>query len=236
MTWLWNKYADLPKALTDEYGSIQEHFNEFKKQQNGKVCPFCGITALKPISDRNRRNAYDHYIPKAKYPFVSINFKNLFPICHECNSDEKDDFDTPYNAGIRQRILYPFDTTYSFDNITIIINPTEEFDNATLGTLLSAIDWHIEFNLVNGSLDIFESWDNIFEIKTRYKEYIMDFEGTWFSDFIIIKYNDNVVSGLKSFNAYKDELINDSKNNMLKEDKAIFKIYLFQLYFFHSKY
>ncbi|KAA2215623.1 HNH endonuclease family protein [Chryseobacterium sediminis] len=89
LTWLWDDYDSLPKALKDEYKDVQDHFNEFKKVQIGKVCPFCGISSLKPRTDRKRRNAYDHYIPKAMYPFVSINFKNLFPACHECNSDEK---------------------------------------------------------------------------------------------------------------------------------------------------
>lgn len=231
LTWLWDDYSSLPQALRDEYGSIQDHFNEFKKQQIGKVCPFCGITALKPVTDRNRRNAYDHYVPKATYPFVSINFKNLFPLCTDCNSDEKKSYDTPYRNGIRQRVLFPYDTTYSFDNITIYINPEEAFDNVTLSTLLSDIDWNIEFNLFEGSIDIFETWNDIFKIKKRYKETIAEFEDIWFTDFVVKKYNDNVVSGLKSFNNYKDELINDSKSLMIKDPLAILKYIYFNFIF-----
>ncbi|MDM1547200.1 hypothetical protein HX096_04930 [Empedobacter falsenii] len=201
------------------------------KQQSGKVCPFCGIAALKPITDRNRRNAYDHYIPKAQYPFVSINFNNLFPLCTDCNSDEKKSYDTPCKNGIRQRILYPYDTTYSFENITIYINTEEDFDNITLGTLLSDIDWNIEFNVLDGNIDVFEVWNDIFKIKTRYKETITEFEDTWFTDFVIKKYNENVIGGFKTFSDYKDELINDSEHLMIKDPLAILKYIYFNFIF-----
>jgi len=54
LTWLWDNYDDLPQALKDEYNDVQDHFNEFKKAQKGKVCPFCGISSLKPPTDRKR--------------------------------------------------------------------------------------------------------------------------------------------------------------------------------------
>lgn len=231
LTWLWDDYDKLPKALRDEYKDVQDHFNEFKKVQKGKVCPFCGISSLKPKTTRKRRNAYDHYIPKAKYPFVSINFKNLFPACHECNSDEKKEHDTPLKNGTRHKVLFPFDTTYTIDDITIHINPKERFDQASLSTLLSDIDWDIEFTLHRGTIDIYEAWDDIFQIKTRYKEYILDFEDTWFSDFILKKFNEKVVTKTSSFEDYKNELISDSKALMIKDDKAILRYIYFTFIF-----
>ncbi|WP_294262899.1 hypothetical protein [uncultured Chryseobacterium sp.] len=231
LTWLWDDYDSLPKALRDEYKDVQDHFNEFKKVQKGKVCPFCGVSSLKPKTDRKRRNAYDHYIPKAKYPFVSINFKNLFPACYECNSDEKKEYDTPLKNGTRQKILFPFDTTYTIEDITIRINPKEKFDQVTLSTLLSDIDWEIDFTLHKGTIDIYDAWDDIFKIKTRYKEYILDFEDMWFSDFVLKKYNEKVVTNISSFDDYKNELINDSKGLMIKDDKAILRYIYFTFIF-----
>jgi len=231
LTWLWDKYESLPKALRDEYKDVQDHFNEFKKVQKGKVCPFCGISSLKPKSTRKRRNAYDHYIPKAKYPFVSINFNNLFPACHECNSDEKKEYDTPLKNGIRQKVLFPFDATYSVNDITIHINPKEKFDKTTLSTLLNDVDWEIDFTLNKGTIDIYDAWDDIFRIKTRYKEYILDFEDTWFSDFVLKKYNEKVITNVSSFDDFKNELINDSKNLMIKDDKAILRYIYFTFIF-----
>jgi len=231
LTWLWDSYDSLPQALRNEYKDVQDHFNEFKKAQRGKVCPFCGINGLKPPTDRKRRNAYDHYIPKAMYPFVSINFKNLFPACHECNSDEKKEYDTPLKNGTRHKIIFPFDNTYTIDDIFIHISPKERFDQATLSTLLSNIDWEIDFTLNNGTIDMYDAWDDIFQIKTRYKEYILDFEDTWFSDFVLKKFNEKVVTNISSFEDYKNKLINDSKDFMIKDDKAILRYIYFSFIF-----
>lgn len=231
LTWLWDDYDSLPKSLRDEYKDVQDHFNEFKKVQKGKVCPFCGVSSLKPKTDRKRRNAYDHYIPKAKYPFVSINFKNLFPACHECNSDEKKEYDTPLKNSIRQRVIFPFDNAYTIDELTISIAPEEKFNAVNLGTLLSDIDWNISFTLATGSIDVYDVWDDIFKIKTRYKEYILEFEDTWFSDFVLNKYNEKVVSNILSFEDYKGELLKDSKALMIKDPLAILKYIYFSFIF-----
>ncbi|RRA98629.1 HNH endonuclease [Larkinella rosea] len=231
LTWLWEGYDKLPQALRDEYGDLQDHFSAFKKQQKGKVCPFCGIQGLKPPTDRKRRNAYDHYIPKATYPFVSINFKNLFPACHECNSDEKSSYDTPYRNGVRQKILFPFDTTYTIDNLTIYIDPKEVFDAASLSTLLSSINWDIAFSIEAGTMDIYDAWDDIFKIKTRYKEYIIDYEDTWVRDFVLGKYREDVMEDGLTFDRYKFKLINGSKKSMFDDDKAILRLIYFNFVF-----
>lgn len=231
LTWLWDDYNSLPKALTDEYKSVQDHFNAFKKVQIGKVCPFCGISGLKPKTTRNRRNAYDHYIPKATYPFVSINFNNLFPACHECNSDEKGQYDTPNRNGVRQAIIFPFDSTYRFEELTICIDPEENFNNVNLGTLLSDINWNISFTINNGTIDKYSTWDDIFQIKTRYKEYILDYEDTWFTDFVLKKFKKKVIKKGKSFEKYENKLIKDSKDLMIKDPLAILKFIYFSFIF-----
>lgn len=231
LTWLWEKYDDLPQALRHEYKDLQDHFNEFKKGQKGKVCPFCGLHSLKPITGRKSRNAYDHYIPKAMYPFISINFKNLFPACHECNSDEKKEYDTPFNNHIRQKIIFPFDETYTIDAISINIDTEEEFNVNNFGTLLSNIDWNISFTLNSGTIDVYDAWNNIFKIKIRYKEYIQDYEETWFTDFVLRKFSEDVVSNKSTFQQYMDDLINDSKRLMIKDSLAILKFIYFTFIF-----
>lgn len=231
LTWLWDGYDSLPKALRDEYRDLQDHFNEFKKEQPGKVCPFCGIQGLKPRTDRKRRNAYDHYIPKATYPFVSINFKNLFPACHECNSDEKSTYDTPFRAGVRQKILFPFDSTYTIDNLAIYIDPKETFDAGSLSTMLSSINWDIAFTLSAGTMDIYDAWDDIFKIKTRYREYILDYEDTWFTDFVLNKYREEVHDGDEIFNQYHSKLIDGVKRLMFFDPLAILKYIYFNFVF-----
>jgi hypothetical protein len=230
LTWLWEDYSDLPKALRTMYGDLQSHFNAFKQVQVGKVCPFCGIHTLKPKTDRRKRNAYDHYIPKGKYPFVSVNFKNLFPACHECNSDEKADFDTPYEDGIRKKVLYPFNEHYIGNFLTIKIEPKEFFSTVSLKTLLNDINWDIQFT-DDGNSEYYEAWDNIFKIKTRYKEYINEFEDTWFENFVLGKFKKEVIDKGTSFEDYKTELINDDKDLIFDSPLSIIRYIYFTFIF-----
>ncbi|RLD89272.1 MAG: hypothetical protein DRJ09_06835 [Bacteroidetes bacterium] len=67
---------------------IPKHYKEFMKSNTEGICPFCGIHTIKE-NNHKYREVYDHYIPKAIYPFVSLNFKNLAPMCQECNSTYK---------------------------------------------------------------------------------------------------------------------------------------------------
>jgi hypothetical protein len=57
------------------------------------TCNACGRTSL--LSKNNSpRSAFDHYLPKKHYPFSSINFKNLVPLCDICNESYKGQKDT----------------------------------------------------------------------------------------------------------------------------------------------
>jgi hypothetical protein len=66
--------------------TLRSHFDDFSKLNSEiTLCPVCGIGELKKHTDRSR-DQYDHYLPKARYPLSSVNFKNLVPVCKECNS------------------------------------------------------------------------------------------------------------------------------------------------------
>ena len=66
---------------------INKHYDDFFKV-NRRLCPFCGIKTLEKDSS-NHRDAYDHYLPKEKYPFNAVNLKNLLPMCSDCNEKWK---------------------------------------------------------------------------------------------------------------------------------------------------
>ena len=55
----------------------------------------------------SKREAYDHYLPKVLYPFNSINFRNLAPACHECNSTYKLGKDPAHNPAGRRKAFNP---------------------------------------------------------------------------------------------------------------------------------
>lgn len=67
---------------------IPDHYYKFMLLNKQEICPFCGLLHLK-ANNHGCREAYDHYLPKAIFPFSSINFMNLAPMCNECNSSYK---------------------------------------------------------------------------------------------------------------------------------------------------
>jgi hypothetical protein len=93
-------------------GDIDDHYNKFTRVNKTK-CRSCGISdILGP--DHSHRDAYDHYLPKGTYPFNSINFRNLVPACHHCNSSYKGTKDPAFTpkdalgAQARRKVFHPF--------------------------------------------------------------------------------------------------------------------------------
>tara|TARA_Y100001960_G_scaffold321122_1_gene395216 strand:- start:27 stop:884 length:858 start_codon:yes stop_codon:yes gene_type:complete len=65
-------YKSNPKTLQFVKDSIEsEQIDGFLT-----VCPYCGIGDPK---------TYDHYLPKSKFPELSVHAFNLFPCCGTCN-------------------------------------------------------------------------------------------------------------------------------------------------------
>ena len=100
-------------ALRARIGDIENHYKAFVTTNSSGKCPFCGIADLLG-KDHNKREPYDHYLPKAFYPFNSINFKNLVPACHHCNSSYKTSKDPAYTSkdstdvAHRRAVFYPY--------------------------------------------------------------------------------------------------------------------------------
>jgi 5-methylcytosine-specific restriction endonuclease McrA len=149
------------KSVSGRIGNIDDHYQAFISQNKQGKCPFCGISDTLG-NDQSIRDAYDHYLPKSKYPFNSINFKNLVPTCHTCNSGYKSVKNTLFtNAGVRRKAFYPFSqNTHSID----------------LSITLDAIDWteisSNDIELHSGPEDIREeidTWADVYGIEERYK-------------------------------------------------------------------
>ncbi len=95
-------------ALRAKIGDIDGHYHQaFLPANKSGKCPFCGIHDIKG-PHHTTREAYDHYLPKALYPFNSINFRNLAPACHECNSSYKLSKDPSHNNAGRRKAFYPY--------------------------------------------------------------------------------------------------------------------------------
>jgi hypothetical protein len=149
------------KVLSDKIGKIGDHYKEFTRLNTKCKCPFCGLSFLDGEYNHTRE-AYDHYLPKSKYPFSSINFRNLAPICHKCNSSNKGAKDPLHDrSGNRRKAFYAYNAdTYGLE-ISLQICLTE-VDN------LTPQDINIQFGPAALKEEI-NTWNELFAIEERYK-------------------------------------------------------------------
>lgn len=59
------------------------------------TCPYCNTDKINIVNTAKNYNEFDfdHYYPKAKYPFLSMSLFNLIPTCEHCNRKYKRDKD-----------------------------------------------------------------------------------------------------------------------------------------------
>ncbi|MBK5537367.1 hypothetical protein JFV28_09155 [Pseudomonas sp. TH05] len=153
-------------AFRAKIGDIDSHYQSFMTINKVGKCPFCGINDL--LGEyHSKREAYDHYLPKALYPFNSINFKNLVPACHHCNSSYKTSKDLAYmpkdptRTVQRRAAFYPYTTTpYTIDlQVTL--------QHSDIANLKSA-EIELQFGppALNAEID---TWKDVYGIEERYK-------------------------------------------------------------------
>ena len=153
-------------ALKAKIGDINDHYITFMQINKVGKCPFCGLNDLLG-KDHSKRDAYDHYLPKAIYPFNSINFKNLVPACHHCNSSYKTSIDPAYTpkdptqAAKRRAVFYPYTTSPHALDIHIELR-TSDIEKLT----------RTDINLTFGPAAVneqIETWKDVYGIKERYE-------------------------------------------------------------------
>ncbi|WP_298895331.1 hypothetical protein [uncultured Psychroserpens sp.] len=184
-TFYGNLYgSESPFNLAD-FGSLKTkllptHYKEFFSFNKKGKCPFCGIRDLKGIH-HTKKEAYDHYIPKGNYPFNSINFKNLAPMCNDCNSSYKGTKSIIGTTTNRNKAFYPYSNSHpaiTDFKITIDLNSNDILN-------LKPKDLDLKIESVGFDEEI-EAWKRVFGIDERYKALLCnESEGiTWFTSII----------------------------------------------------
>lgn len=141
--------------------SFKEHYKEFIKINKNR-CLFCGLEKLETVE--NYRSDYDHFLPKAKYPFLSINLKNLAPTCDKCNRKYKLSTDPLYKKDntTRRKAIYPYSTNQYDFNINIQLVNMED----TKGEIEPE---NVKIGLQVKSNEERDTWDSLYNITNRYK-------------------------------------------------------------------
>ncbi len=125
------------KILADKIGDIRAHYDTFMATNTEGYCPFCGLHRIKSAY-HSKREAYDHYIPKSLYPFNSINFSNLAPICNECNTSYKHAKDPLRSSnGDRRKTFYTYKAAPHSIEIKIDFRTNHLFDLKPADVILS---------------------------------------------------------------------------------------------------
>lgn len=170
---LWNPILSYARVV-DKCGTVKTHFNKFRKVNTNSVCPFCGIDGLLNEYD-NLKNAYDHYIPQKKYPFCSVLFKNLSPICDQCNkSGNKGSKDIPFKpkTKIQTPLYFPYSSIPNHKIKLSISSASTDLKKLTTWTL------NIDCVPVTNT-DKKKAWNDIFNIEKRYKAIIAKGSSHW---------------------------------------------------------
>jgi hypothetical protein len=164
-------------ALREKIGDIDDHYKTFMGKNNSGKCPFCGIADMQGTY-HSTREAYDHYLPKTLYPFNSINFHNLVPACHHCNSSYKTSKDPAYTpkdptrAARRRKVFYPYTVTPYVIDLQVHLGHSDI-------EKLTPDDVSLQFGPPALNEEI-ETWRDIYGIDERYKaKFCMENDGKY---------------------------------------------------------
>jgi hypothetical protein len=139
---------------------------------------------------------------------------------------EKKSIDTLFRENARRQVFYPFDELYDGNQLNILIEPTETYHKTTLRTLLNDIQWDLAITLAGNNDPKLVSWDEVFRIKSRYKEHLLDYQRTWFEDFILKRFKEDMTDHL-TFARFKEKLFTDAKGQIRDNPLSILRFVYF---------
>lgn len=142
------------------YGKIKDYHDAMVQRDD--ICHFCGNSNLE-TKFTDVRNAFDHYLAKQTYPFVSVNFKNLVPSCYNCNSLYKRKKDVLMIGHKRYKAFFPFTECDSKIIVNISFKPHVRYSKD-----LNPEDFNLSC-ICNGHQEETDNWMRIYDIEKRYK-------------------------------------------------------------------
>lgn len=94
----------------------------WRANQQLEVCPACDRQRSDKVDNKVYDDA-DHFMPKSKYPFLSLHHENLVPLCISCNRSfkgDRDPVDDHSNAPLIN-IFHPYERP-ALDFMEVVIN------------------------------------------------------------------------------------------------------------------
>lgn len=160
-------------GLLTELGIRDDAYRAIYQAEPDHVCAFCGLEYFE--APGGKREAFDHYLLRNRYPFAAANLRNLVPMGHKCNSSYKLVQDILRNLdGTRRRSFDPYG---AITGIRISLVNSEPFAGADGQTPAWTIDFEPEGEEAT-------TWDEVFRIRERYRRDVLDADfKRWLEDF-----------------------------------------------------
>jgi hypothetical protein len=201
-------------GITDS--SIRNHFQLFR--DSNSVCPFCGIEAYPDRNGGTRAN-YDHYLDRIRYFFASVNFSNLVPMCHLCNTSYKGGKDILYLQSSRRVAFYPYATLKGVA-VQIACNKKPSIVDK-LG------DWEVSLKPESKKdLDRVTTWIDVFSITLRLGARIQEKNERWMMEFIARRFAETRCEGKQLRKALSVESNRLAKNIKSEREAVIEAAYM----------
>jgi hypothetical protein len=170
-------YHSLDLAVFRRGGLINQPTHQMYAEfitRNRYVCPFCGLYRFKNRLGP-RREDFDHYLHKAKYPLAAANTKNLVPTCGTCNQDHKKAKDILAD-GVA---FYPYGDIPSIKvDVHCLAYPAP--DNFS-----DKGSWNVHFEVVGADARAalkLTAWDRVYGIRNRLANEIQEFFEEWMKE------------------------------------------------------
>lgn len=206
--WCYETLLDQGKVVGDK----MKYYNELIESNKYDTCPCCGIIPIES-ADSICREDFDHYLPKSKYPFASVNFLNLVPLCNKCNRDRKKAKDPIENDRV---VFYPF----SNEEHSILINYSYSVDLEIVKTNINAKLNHLTINYT-GEANKIATWDWLFGISTRYNDILNTKAQGWLRELVNRYYRNKKLAHGLSLQEIIQHHIEDYEENKFSELKFL---------------
>lgn len=208
-------YEDVIKGkyFIGKYGSLKDHYHTVRKDKANdfEFCPACGLVEMKNADDK-KKDQHDHYFPKDLYPYSSVNFRNLVPICIDCNSIEvKSNKDILKYSGV---VFYPFDEKHKGIDISISIKKNHQND-------ISKIQWNIQYSNKDAKNKELKAWLDIYNIENRHQTHVNGNIRKWYEFFDKTITDKDVVAEIPDYEKRKMAYLNQLKNRKELEYQAM---------------
>lgn len=217
------EYAFGQLSCDDDSGSPvrDRHYSDIYDQLPDRVCPFCGLS---PMRGKNGpRPHLDHWMAFSLYPFAGADLRNLCPMCETCNATFKGVEDILHNAAKARRVST---NPYQGPTYKVVLSNSEWGRGNELKKHLHP-RWQIDF--VGNPPEQAETWDDVFKIRSRYRDDVLDPEflpwlknfARWFNGQTGFARTSEGIA--KSFQPYIDQVIQEQF-----ADKAFLKAEVFR--------